>query len=42
LYAAIANNVSKGADVRAEDIIINLTETKRENWSFGNGKASFV
>lgn len=42
LYAAIANNVSKGADVRAEDVIINLTETKRENWSFGNGKASFV
>jgi len=42
LYAAIADKASKAACVRAEDIIINLTETKRENWSFGNGLASFV
>jgi 4-oxalocrotonate tautomerase len=42
LYAAIAANLSREAAVRTEDVIINLVETKRENWSFGNGIASFV
>jgi 4-oxalocrotonate tautomerase len=42
LYAAIAINLERGAAVRTEDVIINLVETERENWSFGNGLASFV
>ncbi|HAT86971.1 tautomerase family protein [Cohaesibacter gelatinilyticus] len=41
LYEAIADNVSKDADVPRNDVIINLVETKRENWSFGDGAAQF-
>jgi len=42
LYAAIASNVAAGTDVGEEDVFINLVETKRENWSFGNGLAQFA
>jgi 4-oxalocrotonate tautomerase len=42
LYAQIASNLAKDASVRQEDVIINLVETKRENWSFGNGLAQFA
>jgi 4-oxalocrotonate tautomerase len=42
LYAGIAANMARDAGVRVEDVIINLVETKRENWSFGNGIASFA
>jgi 4-oxalocrotonate tautomerase len=42
LYSAIAANLSRDASVKAEDVIINLLETKRENWSFGSGIASFA
>lgn len=42
LYAAIVDNLATMTDVRREDIIINLVETKRENWSFGNGLAPFA
>jgi 4-oxalocrotonate tautomerase len=42
LYAAITAHLARDAAVRTEDVIINLVETKRENWSFGNGLASFV
>lgn len=41
LYAAIVKRVS-AIGLRAEDTIINLVETKRENWSFGNGFAPFA
>ncbi len=42
LFALIAKYISKDTDIRAEDIFINLVETKRENWSFGNGLAQFA
>lgn len=42
LYAAIVDNLATMTDVRREDININLVETKRENWSFGNGLAPFA
>lgn len=42
LYARIADNVSASGYVRREDVVINLVETKRENWSLGNGTASFA
>jgi len=42
LFAHIAKYVSKDTDIRAEDIFINLVETKREDWSFGNGLAQFA
>jgi len=28
--------------IRPEDVVINLVEVKRENWSFGNGEAQLV
>ena len=42
LYRAIADNLAASPGVRREDVIINLVETKRENWSFGNGEAPFA
>jgi phenylpyruvate tautomerase PptA (4-oxalocrotonate tautomerase family) len=42
LYGAIADNLAAAPGVRREDVIINLVETKRENWSFGNGEAPFA
>jgi 4-oxalocrotonate tautomerase len=42
LYGAIVDNLAKAPGVRRGDIIINLVETKRENWSFGNGQAPFA
>jgi 4-oxalocrotonate tautomerase len=42
LYTAIVKKLGAGGNVRPEDIIINLVETKRENWSFGNGLAPFA
>lgn len=42
LYAALAAGVSSAASLRPEDVIVNLVETRRENWSFGNGLAPFA
>jgi phenylpyruvate tautomerase PptA (4-oxalocrotonate tautomerase family) len=42
LYAGIVDNLSAVSSIRREDVIINLLETKRENWSFGNGQAPFA
>ena len=42
LYMAIADNLFQTPGVRREDVFINLVETKRENWSFGNGLAQFA
>lgn len=42
LYTAIVENIAGKTPIRQEDVIINLIETKRENWSFGNGIAQFA
>jgi 4-oxalocrotonate tautomerase len=42
LYAAIATNVAAHGYFAAHDVIINLVETARENWSFGNGAAQYA
>jgi len=42
LFENIAGNISENSGVRKEDVIINIIETKRENWSFGNGTAQFA
>ncbi|MEO8525948.1 MAG: tautomerase family protein [Caldimonas sp.] len=42
LFAALAEGVSSAASIRPEDVIVNLVETRRENWSFGNGLAPFA
>ncbi|HEX7658039.1 MAG TPA: tautomerase family protein [Pseudonocardiaceae bacterium] len=41
LYQAIADNLEK-AGVRREDVFVVLTETGREDWSFGNGEAQLL
>lgn len=42
LYRAICENLARDPGVPKADVIINLVETKRENWSFGNGEAPFA
>ena len=42
LYLTIAEQLHKGLDVRREDVLINLVEVKKENWSFGNGIAQYA
>ena len=42
LYEEIAVTLAADSAVRAEDVIVNLVETKPENWSFGNGIAPFM
>ncbi len=42
LYAAIASNAQADAGLSPQDLIINLVESSRENWSFGNGIAQFT
>jgi 4-oxalocrotonate tautomerase len=42
LYASINKHLTQDANLRAEDIIVNLVETKRENWSFGLGLAQYA
>lgn len=42
LYSAIAANIAQTTSVSQSDVIINLVETRRENWSFGDGVAQFA
>jgi 4-oxalocrotonate tautomerase len=41
LYRRIAHNLA-ALGVRREDVWINLVEVAKENWSFGNGVASYA
>jgi 4-oxalocrotonate tautomerase len=40
LYVRIAENL-RAAGVRADDILVNLVEMAKENWSFGGGELSY-
>jgi 4-oxalocrotonate tautomerase len=40
LYARIAENLA-AAGVRGDDIVINLVDVPKENWSFGGGELSY-
>ena len=42
LYAKIATDIALASSFKAEDVIINLLETNRENWSFGLGIAQYA
>ncbi|MBN9668789.1 tautomerase family protein [Roseibium aggregatum] len=42
LFARIVKGLVHEVGVRAEDVFINLVETKTENWSFGNGIAQYA
>ena len=41
LYGALADAVTAAAPVRREDVIVNLVEVPRENWSFGGGVMTY-
>lgn len=41
-YRRVADDVHAAAGVRREDVIVNLVEVAKENWSFGNGDAPYA
>jgi phenylpyruvate tautomerase PptA (4-oxalocrotonate tautomerase family) len=41
LYADIAARLGRAADVRPDDVLVNLVEVTKENWSFGKGIATY-
>jgi len=41
-YKAVADGLHAGLKVRREDVLINLVEVQKENWSFGNGEAQYA
>lgn len=42
LFSTIATEIGNHTPFMAQDVIINLIETAKENWSFGNGIAHFA
>lgn len=42
LYRRIAENLAQAVGLRPQDVWVNLLEVARENWSFGNGIASYA
>src|SRR3954447_24124233 len=41
LYADIVARLGRALDVRPDDVLISLIEVTKENWSFGNGLATY-
>lgn len=41
-YKAVADGLHQRLELRREDVLINLVEVGKENWSFGNGEAQYV
>lgn len=42
LFKAITDNLVKNPGLRPEDVLIVLSPNARDEWSFGNGLASYV
>lgn len=42
LYRRITELLSAEPGIRPEDVMVNLVEVPKENWSFGNGVASYA
>jgi phenylpyruvate tautomerase PptA (4-oxalocrotonate tautomerase family) len=42
LYADIVARLGQALDVRPDNVLIALTEVTKENWSFGNGLATYA
>jgi phenylpyruvate tautomerase PptA (4-oxalocrotonate tautomerase family) len=42
LYGRIVELLAKEPGVRPQDVLISLVECAKENWSFGNGIASYA
>ena len=41
-YKAICESLVNKLKVRPQDIVINLVEVNKENWSFGNGEMQYA
>ncbi len=41
-FKTVAERLNSELGVRKEDVLINLVEVKKENWSFGNGVAQYA
>ena len=41
-YSRLAEELAEQLCLREEDVLINLVEVKKENWSFGNGLAQYL
>ncbi len=41
-YQAVADGLHERVGLRREDVVINLIEVGKENWSFGNGEAQYA
>lgn len=42
LFKRIAELLQQELKVRKEDVLVNLVEVPKENWSFGNGEAQYA
>ena len=42
LYRTLADGLHERIGLRPEDLVVNLVEVKRENWSFGSGEAQLA
>jgi 4-oxalocrotonate tautomerase len=42
LFARLASSIEAVGVIKAADVIVNLVEVKKENWSFGNGIAQYA
>jgi 4-oxalocrotonate tautomerase len=40
-FRQVANEIHEKGGVRKEDVWINLVDTHREDWSFGNGEMQY-
>lgn len=41
-YRCVADKLATDPGLRPQDVFINLVESARENWSFGNGLAQYA
>jgi 4-oxalocrotonate tautomerase len=41
-YKAVADGLHEELQIRREDVLINLVEVRKEDWSFGNGEAQYA
>ena len=41
-YRTVAERLHQELGVRMEDVLMNLVEVRKENWSFGNGMAQYA
>jgi 4-oxalocrotonate tautomerase len=42
LYRGLAEKLSRDPGLRMQDVLVSLVEVSKENWSFGNGEASYA